>query len=287
MSASYKRIVVSVLMLGVWLLVAASARAQADAASQILAQINRARSGANVPALTRNAQLDAAAQGHANDLLQNGAQLGHRGSDGSTIAQRIARAGYTGSVVGENWAAYQTLDQIMTFWLNDPPHIQNIDSPYYREIGIGVAGRPKGGLIIVTDFGAPQNAPVVNQAPPPAAPAVARPATVPVKAKPKATAVATRKPTRKPTSKPTRPLPAPTLIAMAQSLPIAAAAPLHVRAGISLAVLRGRAKSSIGPAVQQGDTGRMVLGGGLAGAGALLLGVALMGYSRSKRREKL
>lgn len=277
-----KRALVSFLTFGLLFLVSVSAHAQGDVAAQVLAQINRARANRNLAALNRNPQLDAAAQGHADDLLQHGTSLGHRGSDGSNIAQRIARAGYNGATVGENWAGYRTLDQIMNFWLNDPPHIQNIVNNKYREIGIGVAVRPNGGFIIVTDFGSPQTAQ------PKIAPAVAAvkpppPTKAPVKAKPKPTAVPTRKPTAKPTARPPAPpKPVPVKVALVQPPP-PIFKPLHVQGKAKIIPLKGRAKSFPGVAEPQADAGRMSFGGALTLLGTLGLGVAIVGHRRRGR----
>ncbi len=264
----------------------ATANAQEDVAAQVLERINRARADANLPALTRNAQLDAAAQGHANDLLQNGAELGHRGSDGSTIRQRIARAGFAGDTVGENWAAFRALDTIMEFWLNDPPHRKNILHGKFREIGIGVATRPNGGLIIVTDFGAQGNNAELFAAAPTAAPKKVRPAQAPTKAKPKPTqAPPTRKSTRKPTAAPialATPLPPVTQVAIVQAPLQKSVAPMRARGKVKRLALKGNADASLGKVVRVGDTLHKTFGGALMAGGAVLFGVAVIGQRRRK-----
>jgi hypothetical protein len=265
------------------------AHAQEDIAAQVLARLNQARADAGMPALTRSAQLDAAAQAHANDLRQNGVALGHRGSDGSTIKQRILGAGYASSLVGENWAAYRTLEQIMTFWLNDPPHRQNILDAQFREIGIGVAARASGGWIIVTDFGAPENAPARAG---PAAPAARAPNKVratPTRAKP-AAPKPTRAPTRKATPKPTRapkqaaptPTAEPTRVALAAAPPPTAPVLLRARGRSARVVLHGRAAGVSGVNETKGDVLRMTLGAALASGGFLLFGIALVGQRRRR-----
>src|SRR5207247_10431108 len=110
-----------------------------------LTLLNQARRSAGLTPLALNPQLPAAAQAHTDDLVNASAKmgaLGHNGSDGSTPLVRILRAGYHtyswGSYYGENWAAFQTIDQSMKFWLADPPHRANILRPRFREIGIGI-----------------------------------------------------------------------------------------------------------------------------------------------------
>lgn len=63
------------------------------------ANAERAKNGC--PAWVSNAGLQAAAQSHADDIMQNGTKDGHTGSDGSTPSSRAAANGWTGGTVGE------------------------------------------------------------------------------------------------------------------------------------------------------------------------------------------
>lgn len=287
MHARYKYIGLSALFCALFLLTGIVANAQDDAVAQALNRINQARANANLPALTRNPQLDAAAQGHANDMLQNGVQLGHNGSDGSSITQRIVRAGYNGDTVGENWATFRSMDLVMQFWLTDPPHRHNILNPRFSEIGIGVALRPNGGLIVVTDFGGHNGGAPINIAQAAAVPKKARATPVPVRAKPKPSPTPTRKPTRKPVSNPT-PLPTQpppvTLIALAQPAPKITVKPLHTRGKFSRLTLTGQARAASNLTEIRGDGVKQVLGGALAFGGMLLVGVAMLGERRRHLR---
>lgn len=273
---------------------AANASAQSEIGVQVLARINQARAAEGLPELTRNAQLDAAAQAHADDLSRNGVSLGHRGSDGSTFKDRIARAGYGGETTGENWAAYRTLDQIMTFWLKDPPHRQNILRAKFREIGIGVAQRTSGGLIVITDFGVQAGAPEISAAPAPGKNAPQKPRIAPTPARP-AAPKPTRAPTRKPTAKPlpaqpdslpTAPTDEPAHVALANvpQAQAASAAPLQPRGRIAKSVLRAIASGTAGIQNRAGDPLRMTLGALLASGGMILLGIAAVGHWRFRMR---
>ena len=281
MRVSSNRVALLVLVFALVACVVSNVSAQDDVSAQVLKRINRARADANLPALERNAQLDAAAQGHANDLLQNGAQLGHRGSDGSNIKQRIARAGYNGAFVGENWAGYRTLDKIFEFWLNDPPHYKNIVNAKYREVGIGVGARANGGYIIVTDFGAQANGAESSAAQPTNVPPKSKPTQVPTKPKPQPT----RKPTRQPTAVPTQiPTQVPTVVQVAIAEPSVkkSLVPLRVRGKIARVGLNGRAEVSIASTRVQADAMRLWFGGALFVAGALLLCVSIVGHRRRR-----
>ncbi len=148
-------------MLLLALLFAGRAEAQGTEAARVLTLINQARANAGLVPLAASAQLTAAAQAHANDMARNGVGIGHTGSDGSTPAARIVRAGYGtyswGPLVGENWAALFTVDASVSAWLGDAPHRENILKPEYREIGIGVVSSTGGYPIVVADFGAQPN----------------------------------------------------------------------------------------------------------------------------------
>ncbi len=138
-----------------------STGAQTTDAARTLQLINQARAKAGLGPLALNAQLAAAAQAHADDMLRKGVGIGHYGSDGSTPRSRAVRAGYGaysfGLYVGENWVGYDTVDVGFNWWMGDPPHRQNILRPEYREIGIGVARSAGGDMVLVTDFGAQPN----------------------------------------------------------------------------------------------------------------------------------
>ncbi len=108
--------------------------------------------------------LTASAQRHADDLAAH--QLAsHTGSDGSSLRQRVSDAGYLAwsredgeLIVGENfWVGVGTPDDAMAFFMADPPHRENILSPIYREMGIGIATDANGQVYYVLDFGARPN----------------------------------------------------------------------------------------------------------------------------------
>lgn len=293
MCASCKVVTILAIVLCAFMLPSVIANAQEDVAQQVLERINRARAEANLPPLARNAELAAAAQDHANDLLKNGAQLGHRGSDGSTIRQRIARAGYAGGTVGENWAGYRSLDKIFDFWLNDAPHRQNILNARYSEIGVGVAARANGGFLIVTDFGSPEIRAESNFAPPTPKPKKARrkavATAVPTKPRPTRTPIPpTRQPTRKPTRRPTAvptPLPtaAPIRVALAPVLPKKAER-LRVRGKFQQLSINAVARGSVGAVAARTENTHQLFGGALMLSGVALLGVALIGQQRRRAR---
>ncbi len=108
--------------------------------SEIVQLINQARTGAGLAALTVNPQLSAAAQAHSTDMACY-SLLSHTGSDGSSISQRIAAAGYSGShpeeMIYGGYGAYP--QNAFDWWMNDPPHYAIILDRRVTEIGAGYA----------------------------------------------------------------------------------------------------------------------------------------------------
>ncbi len=139
-----------------------SARAQEEPpARRLYALVNQTRLDNGLAPYGWSDLLAAAAQRHASDLAAHNL-ASHIGSDGSTPARRIAEAGYmawgNGTVVGENfWIGSGTLQDVLDWFMGDPPHRENILSARYREIGIGVATDNAGRGYYVLDFGARPN----------------------------------------------------------------------------------------------------------------------------------
>jgi len=97
--------------------------------------INQARAEVGRAALTVNAQLTAAAQGHSLDMACNNF-LRHSGTDGSWIGDRLAGAGYPNSYYLEIIAIGLPQDA-MNQWHNDPLHWDSVINSRVTEIGVG------------------------------------------------------------------------------------------------------------------------------------------------------
>ena len=97
-----------------------------DYASLMLAAVNTQRATKGLSPLCLNKKLHVAAQAHSDDMAANNF-MAHKGSDGSTMSQRITLAGYDWVSVAENVAAGQvTVDAVMQGWIDSPKHLENI-----------------------------------------------------------------------------------------------------------------------------------------------------------------
>ncbi len=107
---------------------------------EVVNLINQARQGGGLPKLNVDGRLMAAAQDHSIDMACF-SLLSHTGSDGSSIAQRVAAAGYPASyseemIYGGTGAYPQTA---FDWWMNDPTHHAVIFDTNISDIGVGFA----------------------------------------------------------------------------------------------------------------------------------------------------
>jgi uncharacterized protein YkwD len=124
----------------------------------MLAQVNALRRKAGAPALSLNAELQEAAQAHAQDMLDRG-YFAHKSPSDTTVRERSRKAGYDWRTIGENLAEGQmSVDEVVTTWMNSKGHRENILNPAFRDLGIGlVMGKGRDGeyrVIWVQNFGA-------------------------------------------------------------------------------------------------------------------------------------
>ncbi|NOH02932.1 MAG: hypothetical protein HND47_13710 [Chloroflexi bacterium] len=129
-----------------------------DFENEMLTRINNQRSAnGNLPALTRDARLDAASRQHSTDMACNDF-FDHTNLLGVPFNVRITNQGYNYWYAGENIAAgYSTPAAIVTAWMNSSGHRANILSTNYTQIGIGYAyySGSTYGHYWTTDFASP------------------------------------------------------------------------------------------------------------------------------------
>ncbi len=118
---------------------------QASDETTLLNLTNQARTAAGAPALRLDSQLTQAAQAHSNDMAARNV-LSHTGGDGSSLGDRVTRAGYTWQAVGENvlyrfdLSAQGAFDQ----WWNSSGHRTNMLNATYCDIGLAHARSSNG-----------------------------------------------------------------------------------------------------------------------------------------------
>ena len=106
-------------------------------AQTVVMAINQMRAQAGLSPLAVNPTLNIAAQNHVNDMIGNH-NYSHTGSDGSTVRQRVQRAGYTASRwVSENWVSVSDPSMAIQWWMNSYVHRNNILNANWHELGIG------------------------------------------------------------------------------------------------------------------------------------------------------
>ncbi|MBY6140158.1 CAP domain-containing protein [Leisingera daeponensis] len=111
---------------------------------RMLDSVNALRQAAGAQAVQLNAELTAAAATHSRDMsVQN--RPWHFGSDGSSPLDRVARAGYSGTLLGENISeTYENEQQTLTAWLEKPATRAVILDPKAVNMGFSWFQEPNG-----------------------------------------------------------------------------------------------------------------------------------------------
>jgi uncharacterized protein YkwD len=112
----------------------------------VLASVNRFRSSHGLPALRESGALDKAARRHSLEMGRLG-YFSHNSFSGAQFWQRVRQFypahGYSYWAAGENlvWAAPSLrAGSAMRLWISSPPHLANLLSPRWRQIGISAVG---------------------------------------------------------------------------------------------------------------------------------------------------
>ncbi|OAA24694.1 hypothetical protein UG55_102826 [Frankia sp. EI5c] len=127
-----------------------------DILAEVLALTNAERARAGLRPLTAEPRLAAAAARHSADMAARGF-FAHDTPEGGTPADRVLACGYAYSVVAENIAAGQrTAREVVTGWMDSPPHRANILRPEVRELGVGRVEGGEYGVYWTQVFGSPR-----------------------------------------------------------------------------------------------------------------------------------
>jgi len=122
--------------------------------AKVIEAHNRIRADAKLPPLTISGKLQAAAEVHAKDMAAHG-KMTHKGSDGSTVVERIKAQQYRYFRAGENIAHGRfTTARLMRGWMDSPPHKRNILGSF-SQIGVACATAEDGKRYWCVTFGLP------------------------------------------------------------------------------------------------------------------------------------
>ena len=161
--------------------------ALASPAGDLAAATNAARAAAGLPALQRNAQLDAVAQAWAQHMAATNVLAHNPGLQGQVSDW---------SVLGENVGRAGDIPSVQRAFMNSPEHRANILDSRYTQMGVGAAVSiyPSCGcqqLWVVVDFKRPESV-----APPAAPPPAPKQAAAPPKPAPQQATQAQRPPAK-------------------------------------------------------------------------------------------
>jgi uncharacterized protein YkwD len=120
---------------------------------RMLDSVNALRRPIGAAPLQLDAALIAAAATHARDMsVQN--RPWHFGSDGSSPISRAARAGYTGTLLGEVLSeTYETELETLAAWMERPDTRAVILNPEARDMGFAFFQEPNGKIWWVLNTG--------------------------------------------------------------------------------------------------------------------------------------
>lgn len=113
--------------------------------------LNAERRSRGLHPLIVDARLAQAASAHAADMAQD-RYFSHRSPEGATPFDRIRQAGCSYRYAGENIALAPDEPSAGLELFESPLHRDNILSPNFRHVGIGVARDAEGDMLFVEDF---------------------------------------------------------------------------------------------------------------------------------------
>lgn len=100
--------------------------------------INAYRLGSGIAALNEIPQLTQAARRHATDMAEN-EFVGHDGSDGSSVGDRVSDACYHWVGIGQIIGINDTALEMFLAWINSEGNRALILSEEYQDFGVGYA----------------------------------------------------------------------------------------------------------------------------------------------------
>ena len=126
-------------------------RVDEDAEARMLKLVNDERTQAGLLPVKLDTGLTDAARAHSRDMLAKG-YFAHQNTEGKGPADRVSAVGTRFAIVGENLALAPTVTIAHQGLMNSPGHRENIMSPQYHRVGIGVVDAGLHGKMFTQDF---------------------------------------------------------------------------------------------------------------------------------------
>jgi uncharacterized protein YkwD len=152
-----RRLAVALITASALFIAPAAAHAASPTERAIIRLMNEARAQHGLPALRASGPLARAADDHSRDMLAHGF-FAHESSDGSSFDRRV-RAYVPARSLGENLAMVSQVRgvarQVVSMWLQSPPHREVLLSPGYRRVGVGERSGQLGNVpatVVTVDF---------------------------------------------------------------------------------------------------------------------------------------
>lgn len=114
-------------------------------------QLNESRQEAGVAPLEWDERLARAAREHTKRMIEAN-KLGHVVDGEAPVPERLAATGIRFNRSGENVGYNTDFDDLQRAWMDSPGHRENILSPNYNVVGIGVAQGEDGLFYATQDF---------------------------------------------------------------------------------------------------------------------------------------
>ena len=117
----------------------------------MLALLNQTRAAAGLGPVVVDATLTAVARAHSRDMIVRNF-FDHTNPDGLDPFQRMKAAGISFGYAGENIATANNATEAENMFLNSPHHLENIVSPNYKRVGIGIVKGGRMPIAVTQDF---------------------------------------------------------------------------------------------------------------------------------------
>lgn len=123
----------------------------AENENQLISLVNQARQAQNLQTLEKNESLTKIARDHSSDMFKRG-YFAHSSPEGKNVSDRAIESGYIFLIIGENLAYAPSVELAHKGLMDSKGHRENILSPEFKKIGIGIMDGGVYGLMVTQVF---------------------------------------------------------------------------------------------------------------------------------------